>query len=623
MEREGDEPDFKRRRRQSSASIPILRVSSENSHSSSQSNDLKIIDCSNSNSKEEKEQDEATKVENALKEKENWRKMTGRGAELFILDSGFRLDSDDWYLSPAFHSQPSKLLRETDWSKNPLGPIQQWPLSFRSVISMALTTKIPTFFYLGKELVTLYNDGAMNMFLEKHPSMWGVPMSIVWEETWEGVVGPMISGVINSGNGIYCEDMLLILKRGDFLQEMYFTFSYSPVTEGPHVLGIKVTLLDTSERVYGRRQLQSMTKINQSKRIESLEESDPLFQSWFAECPYDVPVFGLYHLNSSGELRLFSHSFNQSDISLFPNKINPNAPSSSLVVESKANGNDKELEERSDFKEGIRKVIMEPFSTKVFAKFLVPTGEKFVPPSYGHWKTPITRWAAFPFEDGKGNIVGIFLCGMNQHRKLVGSYFNFLELVTAQIETITLEAKNSQEAKRRQKALEKLDKDRTNFFQSISHEFKTPITLMLGPLEQINEREKEMCMGLTKEHHHRLDITYRNVLRLLKLVDNLLNFERLEKGEMKAKMELTDLSGLTTSIASLFAPACQERNISMSIECEPVSNVYVDQSMWEDILTNILSNSFKYTNEGAIKVKIFSQTSCQIVLNTRMKERLK
>lgn len=148
--------------------------------------------------------------------------------------------------------------------------------------------------------------------------------------------------------------------------------------------------------------------------------------------------------------------------------------------------------------------------------------------------------------------------------------------------------------------LSELDAAKTEFFGNISHEFRTPLTLMLGPLE---DALNDQGFGDYESNRQRLETIHRNALRLLKLVNTLLDFSRIEAGRATAHFEPTDLAALTAELASTFRSAIERGALTFEVDCQPLdAPAYVDREMWEKVVLNLLSNAFKHTFEGGIAV---------------------
>ena len=148
--------------------------------------------------------------------------------------------------------------------------------------------------------------------------------------------------------------------------------------------------------------------------------------------------------------------------------------------------------------------------------------------------------------------------------------------------------------------LKELDRLKTEFFSNISHEFRTPLTLMLAPTEELLANRHSLEDERVTAN---LEIIHRNTLRLLKLVNNLLDFSRIEAGRAKASYEATDISSLTADLASNFSSASELADVQLIVDCPPMNEwVDVDREMWEKIVLNLLSNAFKFTHKGSITI---------------------
>ncbi|RUR72691.1 hypothetical protein PCC6912_61570 [Chlorogloeopsis fritschii PCC 6912] len=140
------------------------------------------------------------------------------------------------------------------------------------------------------------------------------------------------------------------------------------------------------------------------------------------------------------------------------------------------------------------------------------------------------------------------------------------------------------------------------FFSNVSHEFRTPLTLLLS---SIQETLSDLAHPLSSAQRSQLQLAHRNAIRLLKLVNTLLDVSRIEAGHIQAVYEPTDLATLTTELASSFESAIKQAGLQLVMDCPPLPQpVYVDRSMWEKIVLNLLSNAFKFTFAGKIAVRL-------------------
>jgi signal transduction histidine kinase len=198
---------------------------------------------------------------------------------------------------------------------------------------------------------------------------------------------------------------------------------------------------------------------------------------------------------------------------------------------------------------------------------------------------------------GETGTAGLLVVGLNPLRPLEDGYRRFLDLVAAGISEAITNGQAYEAERKRAEALAEIDRAKTAFFSNVSHEFRTPLTLILGPLED-ELRENPNAS-------ERLRIAHRNSLRLLKLVNTLLDFARIEAGRAKALYEPTDLRSLTADLASHFRSAVERAGVEFKVDCSPIDEpVYVDREMWEKIVLNLLSNAFKFTFVGGIAVRL-------------------
>ena len=174
--------------------------------------------------------------------------------------------------------------------------------------------------------------------------------------------------------------------------------------------------------------------------------------------------------------------------------------------------------------------------------------------------------------------------------------------IAAEGRDITEKKAYEREIARQREELAKLDVLKTQFFANVSHEFRTPLTLILGPLEDALSGRNGALPNAASEG---LATSHRNALRLLKLVNTMLDFTRIEAGRAQASYEATDLAAFTADLASNFRSLCERAGLRLHVDCPPLPEpVYVDRDMWEKIVLNLLSNASKFTLEGEIDVRL-------------------
>jgi len=176
-------------------------------------------------------------------------------------------------------------------------------------------------------------------------------------------------------------------------------------------------------------------------------------------------------------------------------------------------------------------------------------------------------------------------------------------LLAGQIAAGLADVRAYEEEKKRAEALAEINRAKTTFFSNTSHEFRTPLTLMLSPLEDLVERNGNPDSVTVRRDE--IELIHRNGLRLLRLVNTLLDFSRIEAGRFEAVYEPIDLAAYTAELASTFRSAMDKAGLRYVVDCERLPEpVFVDRGMWEKIVLNLLSNAFKYTLRGEVTVSL-------------------
>ena len=221
------------------------------------------------------------------------------------------------------------------------------------------------------------------------------------------------------------------------------------------------------------------------------------------------------------------------------------------------------------------------------------------------WPSPPREATVLPIRlRERSEAAGFLVLGLHPGRAFDDTYRQFVRRIAEQIAIGLASARAYEQERQRAEALAEIDRAKTAFFSNVSHEFRTPLALMLGPLEEVLPEAREQ---LSPERHEQLVTVRRNAFRLLKLVNTLLDFSRIEAGRVQAAYEPTDLASVTSGIASVFRSAMENAGLRFSVECPPLAEpVYVDRDMWEKVVSNLLSNAFKFTFEGAVTVTLKS-----------------
>ncbi|HVA90459.1 MAG TPA: PAS domain-containing protein, partial [Chloroflexota bacterium] len=194
------------------------------------------------------------------------------------------------------------LVRALDWSTTPLGPSESWPQSLRTALSICLASRFPILIWWGPDLVMLYNDAYRPILgATKHPRALGQRGRDCWPEIWD-LIGPMLAGVLTTGEATWSDDQLLPLDRNGYVEECYFTFSYSPIRdETGGIGGVFTAVTETTGRVLGERRLATLRELaTRTAQATTAENACALATAALCENQADVPFALLYLVDSDG-----------------------------------------------------------------------------------------------------------------------------------------------------------------------------------------------------------------------------------------------------------------------------------------------------------------------------------
>ena len=467
-------------------------------------------------------------------------------------------------------------MRALDWAATPLGPASGWPQSLKATIRILLSSRFAMWMCWGPELTFFCNDAYKPTLGVKGDWALGARADRVWEEIWEDI-GPRIDTVLRTGQATWDENLLLYLERSGFPEETYHTFSYSPLADDRGaIVGMLCVVAETTERVIAERRMALLRDLaTQLTGVFTLDGiCDALHR--VSRNHDDLPLLAAYlHDEDGGGATRICYVGDDQDRARLPISIAAGDGSAWVTA-------------MQDCRSG-------PLLIEKLASL---TGDLA---GTGCWETPPEQGLLVTLQ-GSDRIAGFLVVGLNPHRRHDEDYAGFVALLAGQIEASLKSVHAYEEERRRAEALAELDRAKTAFFSNVSHEFRTPLTLMLGPLEDALNRPD--LLG-SEELRNTLDLAHRNGLRLLRMVNTLLDFSRIEAGRNDARFEPTDLGAFTADLAANFRSAMERAGLRFTVDCQPLPHpVHVDREMWEKVVLNLISNAFKFTFEGEVSVTI-------------------
>ncbi|WP_133557784.1 ATP-binding protein [Pedobacter duraquae] len=478
-------------------------------------------------------------------------------------------ESTEQFLSGG--GEMGKLIRSMDWSKTALGKIEDWPQSLRTSVSLCLSSTFPILIAWGPETFQIYNDSYRPICGEMHPRSMGMNFRVCWESALDVVGDKFTRG--QQGEGTYITDQRMFLERYGYLEEAWMTFSFAPIRdESGGVGGIFHPITETTEKMLAGRRTQVLKDLGAvMSKAKSVTEIAEVSNVQYESYQLDMPFMLFYQLNGL-EAKLVSSAGVTDAASLAPPIISITDGKWNLqqVIDSGELLKVENLQSRfGDFRSG-------PYETAPNTAMILPVRIS-----------------------GQQDLFGFIIAGVSACRALDEAYLNFYDQLAGTFNTAISNVYAYEQEQKRAEALAEIDRSKTAFFSNVSHEFRTPLTLMLGPLEDLLQAESD-------EHKKaQIEATHRNAMRLLKLVNNLLDYSRVEAGRIQAAYQILDLAELTTDLASSFRSIIEKAGMMLVVHCENLTgDFYTDRQMWEKIVLNLLSNAFKYTLEGTISVDL-------------------
>lgn len=496
------------------------------------------------------------------------------------------LQQDAVHLFPGSGDMVTRM-RAMDWSQTPLGAAEVWPLALRAALNICLTSRFPIVLFCGPDLRLLYNDayGAILGPIKDLTAL-GTPGREVWAEIWD-IVGPMLDGVMHSGVATWSDDQMLPMQRDGHVEEAYFNWSYSPIyDESGTVVGIFCPVTETTRRILSERRARVARDMAAALlgRNSTAEVCNQVTETLTADTA-DIPFVLLYRVDMALNLATLVST----------SGITPGGPLSPQSVRL-LRGERRVRRSRDPWSlakatRDMRDVLITGISWEHVEQRARPD-------------VAATSALTLPLaEPGQEHPTALLVVGISPHLQLDDEYREFYELIRGHVRMALAAAHTLAEEQRRAEALAEIDRAKTAFFSNVSHEFRTTLTLMLGPLQDLLTTYQH-----TSETRAQLELIQRNGVRLLKLVNTLLDFSRIEAGRVQASYQQTDLAAYTTELASNFRSLVERGGLELIVDCPPLAELkeplYVDRDMWEKVVLNLLSNAFKFTFSGSITVML-------------------
>lgn len=486
----------------------------------------------------------------------------------------------------------AQLMRSLDWAKTSLPAPAYWPDELLSLFKFSLTSAMPSLILWGSNSSLLYNN-AYKIFLNsmEHPFCLGQNAAKALPALWSELA-PLVHQVFTTGRALVRETCGFLLSRHRPLEEVFVHLTINPIfaSKGKDVKGVFCVFIDQTEQVVNARRLSTLRHLEEFQR-KTANVMDAIYNvSHSLSCnTQDIPFAAIYLLDEDRTQAILNSTTGLKNGSSLPAVV----PISLLEMPLTWISATKEL--TPSLAVWISAVVN---GGKMELVDYLPVLDKEEPNS-------TEQVLILPIKEHEDLIVGVLILGVNAHCAFNEAYRSFFNSVGKFIAKTLSDTKVYALEKKVAEELLEQDRAKNNMFRTISHEFRTPLTLIMGTLEKIFELESNDTV-LNPEDLH---LVYRNAQRLLKLVDNLLDFTRLETDQMQIQFEPYNLSLFTRELASTFRSTIEGAGLTFKVECFELSeSIYIDPALWEKIVLNLISNAFKFTFSGTIILQLHERS---------------
>jgi signal transduction histidine kinase len=448
--------------------------------------------------------------------------------------------------------------RELDWSRTPIGAVEEWPASLRSLASALLASRNPILLFWGPELVMIYNDAfAPSLGTERDARGLGARGREFWTDVWP-VIGAQLEGVMDRGESFWFENALVPIERGGVMEDAWWTYSYSPARdESGAVAGILVVCQETTASVIAQAQLATANRDLEiaRARLATAFEKAPAFFAMLRGDDYRIEMANEAYFRLVGRANIIGKSLLE------------------VVPEVGPQG-------FTDLLDTVRRTG-EPFvGREVPVRFDDRDGQ-------GRRE----RFVDFVYQvmiDADGSRTGVIVHGYD---------------VTDHV----LTRRAVEEAK---KEAEAANRAKTDFLAVMSHELRTPLNAIDGYAELL---EMEVHGPLTDQQRQSLSRIRKSQRHLLTLINDVLNFSRVESGNAHYDLGVVRLADVLASCDALMRPQMEHRRLTFTVDlCAGELAVTADADKLRQILLNLLTNASKFTPAGG-SVRMWCNSSADRV----------
>jgi signal transduction histidine kinase/CheY-like chemotaxis protein len=442
-------------------------------------------------------------------------------------------------------SEVAARLRQLDWTSNDLGTPDTWPQTLQTAIAICLASRIPMQVWWGPSRTLIYNDAAIELLGERHPSAIARSGREAWSDPVWNTIGPAIDRVFATGDTEWCESVRMTLARRVPSEETYMTFSFAAITgETGSVDGVFASCVEVTENVISHRRMSLLHKLGVGVASSRGIDSTAKTLAKVLQGNADVPFAALY-LVDNGVARAHTWIGTSAADSGLPDTIGDGPLS--RVMESE------EALELSSHEMASRPAL------------------------------------AVPLRSGNG-LAGLLVCGHNPHLPLDESYRSFLELIAAHVNSALVDNGDPLASAAPQHFAGPQQRNRDAFLSVVAHELRNPLSALMTTLQALMLRTPSEDVELME----------RSVRQLSRIVDNLLDVSRIARGRLELRPKPMELANIIDRAMEIVTPIFNERNTQVFVRVPRVGlRLDADPERIAQALANLLANASRYSEPGS------------------------